>query len=231
MIAPYNADIKRSSKKVLLSSRLPRYSKKWKDLPSLLRNGLIHEFSDSQFGHIFAHGHDRESARRAMVVALKELEIRGEMRTTVEYAIRMLESDDYIHDRISTQWLDARIAHPKELKHLEAKSMPPCLVAGFKHFDAARTGFLDSLRIGQVPAKDAIIKSEKIELIYENIKYTMKCSRGGPNSVIISNDIQSEEVSIRLMSDGGYLLNIKGRRRRCTSNGYRWSNIHFHSRV
>jgi acetyl-CoA carboxylase / biotin carboxylase 1 len=184
-------------------------------------SGLIHEFSDSQFGHLFAHGKDRESARRAMVVALKELEIRGEMRTTVEYLIRLLESDDYIHDRISTQWLDARIAHQKELKHIEAKSIPACLVAicggavqGFQHFEAAREGFLENLRIGQVPAKDAIVKSENIELIYDNVKYTMKCNRSGPNSVIISNDIQSEEITIRLMSDGGYLLNIRGTSRR-----------------
>lgn len=188
---------------------------------SVNSSGLIHEFSDSQFGHLFAHGKDRESARRAMVVALKELEIRGEMRTTVEYLIRLLESDDYIHDRISTQWLDARIAHQKELKSIEAKAIPPRLVAicggvvqGFKHFEAARASFLESLRIGQVPSKDAIIKSEKIELIYDNIKYTMKCSRSGLNSVIISNDIQSEEISIRLMSDGGYLLNIRGTSRR-----------------
>lgn len=188
---------------------------------SVNSSGLIHEFSDSQFGHLFAHGKDRESARRAMVVALKELEIRGEMRTTVEYLIRLLESDDYIHDRVSTQWLDARIARQKELKSIEAKSIPPCLVAicggvvkGFKRFEAAREGFLENLRIGQVPAKDAIVMSENIELIYDNVKYTMKCNRSGPNSVIISNDIQSEEISVRLMSDGGYLLNIRGTSRR-----------------
>lgn len=188
---------------------------------SVNSSGLIHEFSDSQFGHLFAHGKDRESARRAMIVALKELEIRGEMRTTVEYLIRLLETDDYIHDRVSTQWLDARIARQKKLKQDESQAIPPCLVVlcggvvqGFKHFEAAREGFLENLRIGQVPAKDAIVKSENIELIYDNVKYTMKCNRSGPNSVIISNDIQSEEVTVRLMSDGGYLLNIRGTSRR-----------------
>ncbi len=42
---------------------------------SINNSGLIHEFADSQFGHIFAGGVDRESARRAMIVALKELQI------------------------------------------------------------------------------------------------------------------------------------------------------------
>ena len=54
-------------------------------------SGSIHEFADSQFGHIFASGADRESARRAMVVALKELQIRGDIRTTTEYIIKMLQ--------------------------------------------------------------------------------------------------------------------------------------------
>jgi len=43
---------------------------------SINSSGNIHEFADSQFGHIFASGPDRESARKAMVVALKEMSIR-----------------------------------------------------------------------------------------------------------------------------------------------------------
>ena len=44
--------------------------------------GGLHEFADSQFGHIFAYGLDREESRKNMVVALKELSIRGDFRTT-----------------------------------------------------------------------------------------------------------------------------------------------------
>ena len=84
---------------------------------SIDSSGLVHEFADSQFGHVFAHGPDRESARRlttsvaqcnystltifimclysamcrAMVVALKELEIRGEIRTTMEYIVNLMQ--------------------------------------------------------------------------------------------------------------------------------------------
>ena len=47
--------------------------------------GGVHEFSDSQFGHCFALGETREIARRNMVLALRELSIRGDIRTTVEY--------------------------------------------------------------------------------------------------------------------------------------------------
>ncbi len=43
---------------------------------SVKGGGAIHEFSDSQFGHLFAKGETREAAIRAMVVALKEVKIR-----------------------------------------------------------------------------------------------------------------------------------------------------------
>jgi biotin carboxylase len=38
--------------------------------------GGVHEYADSQFGHLFAVGETREIARRNMVLALKELSIR-----------------------------------------------------------------------------------------------------------------------------------------------------------
>ncbi len=44
-----------------------------------------------QFGHLFARGDTREAAVRAMVVALKEVKIRGEIRTIVDYAVDMIQ--------------------------------------------------------------------------------------------------------------------------------------------
>ena len=42
--------------------------------------GAIHEFADSQFGHIFAKGPDRDAARRALQLALKNIAVDGEIR-------------------------------------------------------------------------------------------------------------------------------------------------------
>ena len=53
----------------------------------------MHEYADSQFGHIFASGPTREEARRALVMALKETFIMGEIRTTVEYLNELLETE------------------------------------------------------------------------------------------------------------------------------------------
>ena len=45
-----------------------------------------------------------------MGVALKEIKIRGEIRTIVDYATEMIQSPDFIGNNIHTGWLDSRIA-------------------------------------------------------------------------------------------------------------------------
>lgn len=52
-------------------------------------SGGLHEFADSQFGHCFAWGRTRDDARHAMIVALKELSIRADFRTTAEYLVKV----------------------------------------------------------------------------------------------------------------------------------------------
>ena len=45
-----------------------------------------------------------------MVVALKEVKIRGEIRTIVDYVVDMVQAPEFIGNRIHTGWLDSRIA-------------------------------------------------------------------------------------------------------------------------
>jgi acetyl-CoA carboxylase/biotin carboxylase 1 len=72
-------------------------------------NGGIHEYADSQFGHVFASGDSREEARQALVMALKEIDVRGDIRTTVEYLIKLLETPEFQANTIDTSWLDGII--------------------------------------------------------------------------------------------------------------------------
>lgn len=81
---------------------------------SMDSSGSIHEFADSQFGHLFANGVDREQARRNMVLALKELSIRGDISTTVDYISRLIELPDFIDNNIDTAWLDGIISENVE---------------------------------------------------------------------------------------------------------------------
>ena len=45
-----------------------------------------------------------------MVIALKELSIRGDFRTTVEYLIKLLETEQFQVNTFHTGWLDKLIA-------------------------------------------------------------------------------------------------------------------------
>ena len=62
-----------------------------------------------------------------MVVALKEVKIRGEIRTIVDYAIDMIQSPDFIHNNIHTGWLDSRIA--AHVSSLAAQHLQPACSA------------------------------------------------------------------------------------------------------
>jgi acetyl-CoA carboxylase/biotin carboxylase 1 len=44
-----------------------------------------------QFGHLFARGENREGALRNLVVALRDVVVRGEVRTILDYALDMLQ--------------------------------------------------------------------------------------------------------------------------------------------
>merc|ERR1719230_2072327 len=78
---------------------------------SVTADGGVHEFADSQFGHLFASGPTREIARKNPVMALKELFIMGEIRTTVEYLGELLETDEFKENTITTAWLDGILAN------------------------------------------------------------------------------------------------------------------------
>ena len=54
---------------------------------SVFGRGAVHEFADSQFGHIFSSGSTRESARKHLILALRDLTIYGAIRTTTQVCI------------------------------------------------------------------------------------------------------------------------------------------------
>lgn len=45
-----------------------------------------------------------------MVIALREMSIRSDFRTTVEYLTNLLETDNFMNNKIDTGWLDKRIS-------------------------------------------------------------------------------------------------------------------------
>ncbi|VDM75790.1 unnamed protein product [Strongylus vulgaris] len=74
--------------------------------------GKVHEFADSQFGHLFARElFSSHEAVSVMLCALQELELRASFASQVSYLVDMLKEPDFTENRFNTQWLDNRIAN------------------------------------------------------------------------------------------------------------------------
>jgi acetyl-CoA carboxylase/biotin carboxylase 1 len=73
-------------------------------------NGGFHKFPDSFFGlFLFAKIPTRESARKALVLALKEMKVRGDIHNSVEYIVKLLETEAFKENTIDTSLLDGII--------------------------------------------------------------------------------------------------------------------------
>jgi acetyl-CoA carboxylase/biotin carboxylase 1 len=147
-------------------------------------NGGIHEYADSQFGHLFASGPTREDARKALVLALKEIDVRGDVRTTVEYLIKLLETNEFKENTIDTSWLDGLIRE-KAVSVLVEPHTVALSAAIFRAHSIVKgqsKDLADALAKGQTSLQ-AIpsMLSFPIEITYDNIKYAFSAVTLGPN--------------------------------------------------
>mmetsp|Transcript_14027 Transcript_14027/g.20077 ORF Transcript_14027/g.20077 Transcript_14027/m.20077 type:complete len:2365 (+) Transcript_14027:253-7347(+) len=215
---------------------------------SMDSSGSIHEFADSQFGHLFANGPDREQARRNMVLALKELSIRGDISTTVDYISKLIELDDYVNNNIHTGWLDQLIQNGSLVEISSALSLGNssntggnsnnnssrgkkrdlsnhmyviigATVLSYDHCLSGEKQFEELLQKGQLPSQALLSMEHNLELILDNVKYRLRCTRIAPNTFSIIVLLPEEtrktsaisgfvETNVRLLSDGGYLISM-----------------------
>ncbi|KAJ0732929.1 putative ligase [Helianthus annuus] len=179
---------------------------------SVKSGGGIHEFSDSQFGHVFAFGESRALAIANMVLGLKEIQIRGEIRTNVDYTIDLLHAPDYAENKIHTGWLDSRIA-----MRVRAERPPWYLsvVGGALYKAAARSAFMVSdyvgyLEKGQIPPKHISLVNSQVSLNIEGSKYTIDMVKKGPGSYRLKMNQSEIEAEIHTLRDGGLLMQLDG---------------------
>ncbi|PIO06752.1 hypothetical protein AB205_0034720 [Aquarana catesbeiana] len=179
---------------------------------SVAAAGGLHEFADSQFGHCFSWGENREEAISNMVVALKELSIRGDFRTTVEYLIKLLETKSFQQNRIDTGWLDRLISEKVQAERPDTMLGVVCgaLHVADMSLRNSVSNFLHSLERGQVLPAHTLLNTVDVELIYEGNKYVLKVTRQSPNSYVVIMNKSYVEVDVHRLSDGGLLLSYDG---------------------
>jgi acetyl-CoA carboxylase/biotin carboxylase 1 len=174
--------------------------------------GGLHEYADSQFGHIFAYGMERSEARKSMVVALKELSIRGEFRTTVEYLIKLLEKPEFENNTLTTQWLDSLIAEGMTSERPDTTVAVVCgaVVKAHIAYETSMAKYKSVLDKGQVPSKDTLQTFFKSEFIYENVRYSFAMAKSSVYSFTLYLNGGRIFVGSRTLSDGGLLISLEG---------------------
>ncbi|KAI0841488.1 acetyl-CoA carboxylase [Hypoxylon sp. FL0890] len=173
----------------------------------------IHSFSDSQFGHIFAYGENRAASRKNMVVALKELSIRGDFRTTVEYLIKLLETEAFEENTITTGWLDELISNKLTAERPDPMLAVVCGATTKAHIasEAVIAEYRSGLERGQVPSKDILKTVFPIDFIYEGHRYKFTATRAAVDSYHLFINGSKCSVGVRALSDGGLLILLDGR--------------------
>ncbi|GLI78770.1 acetyl-coenzyme-A carboxylase [Penicillium ochrochloron] len=175
--------------------------------------GGIHSFSDSQFGHIFAYGENRSASRKHMVVALKELSIRGDFRTTVEYLIKLLETPAFEDNTITTGWLDQLISNKLTAERPDPIVAVICGAVTKAHLssEAGIEEYRKGLEKGQVPSKDVLKTVFPVDFIYEGSRYKFTATRAGLDSYHLFINGSKCSVGVRALADGGLLILLDGR--------------------
>lgn len=187
-------------------------------------SGGVHEFADSQFGHLFAWGETREASRRCLVLALKELSIRGDIRTTVEYLIKLLEMEAFRENKFDTAWLDSLIAEKvvAEKPPTDLAVVIGAVCRAHMDFSEKSEHFTKCLERGQLPPLDSSLVLFPVELIYDDVKYSFEVTRtdlsgfrvrlgkkhaeGGKKSVL---------ADLKILADGAKLVLADGRSHVC----------------
>nr|BAA25799.1 acetyl-CoA carboxylase [Rattus norvegicus] len=179
---------------------------------SVAAAGGLHEFPISQFGHCFSWGENQEEAISNMVVALKELSIRGDFRTTVEYLVNLLETESLQNNDIDTGWLDHLIAQrvQAEKPDIMLGVVFGALNVADAMFRTCITEFLHSLERGQVLPADSLLNIVDVELIYGGIKYVLKVARQSLTMFVLIMNGCHIEIDAHRPNDGGLLLSYNG---------------------
>ncbi|KAL5230766.1 hypothetical protein ABZP36_029542 [Zizania latifolia] len=179
---------------------------------SVKSGGAIHEFSDSQFGHVFAFGESRSLAITNMVLGLKEIQIRGEIHTNVDYTVDLLNVAEYRENKIHTGWLDSRIA-----MRVRAERPPWYLsvVGGTLYEASSRSSsividYVGYLSKGQIPPKHISLVNLTVTLNIEGSKYTIETVKRGPRSYTLRMNGSELEAEIHSLRDGGLLMQLDG---------------------
>jgi acetyl-CoA carboxylase/biotin carboxylase 1 len=172
-----------------------------------------------------------------MVLALKELSIRGDISTTVDYIGKLIEREDFVENKIDTSWLDRiiqeggiKVAPTSKRTSRGGDSTTATGSGGAANDDtlvvigaavvaydqcAGNEGtFLELLERRQLPSLGLRRMIRDVQLKLDGVKYKLRCTRTGNGKFGISvadNTVKSASSTVHMLSSGGRLISTGGK--------------------
>ena len=177
--------------------------------------GGVHQFADSQFGHLFAHKPSRDEATTLLVQALGELSIRGEIHNNTKYLMHLLEKDTFRADAHDTAWLDGLIAaKDRAAGELKDHLVVVCgaVVRASRRHQELEQRVVDALTRGVPPeAWMTNLSEHAFELIFKDIKYSLRVTMGSHTLFYVHvNGVPVCEAEVLVLQDGGLKVLLGG---------------------
>ena len=176
-------------------------------------SGGVHQFADSQFGHVFAIKPSRAEAITLLTHALSELSVRGEIHCNKAYLGELLEKPRFVADEHDTAWLDGLIAANDRAEPLPDHVVVACgavLQSSRRHqkLEADVASFLNR----GVPPETSMtnLSDHKFELIYNDIKYSLRVSMGSETLFYLHINGALIEAEVIELHDGGLKVLLDG---------------------
>ena len=183
-------------------------------------SGGVHQFADSQFGHVFAHKNTRDEAGVLLSQALGELSVRGEIHCNVKYLRSLIEKDTFQQDAHTTAWLDGLIAakdRPADREGLTDHLVVMCgaVMRAHTRHQELEARVVDALTRGVPPeAWMTNLSEHAFELIYADVKYALRVTQGSPTLFYVRvNDKPACEAEVLTLANGGLKVLVGGRAR------------------
>lgn len=177
---------------------------------SVTSNAFIHDYSDSQFGHVFSCGASRPQAIKNLGDALQNTQISADFRTNVNFVTSLLAKEEFVSNQFSTSWLDEMIKRkisPHLKNPLVAAICAAAIIAETK-MRLSQQYILDSLQKRQYPTQDQLKSSVGCKFVYKNIGYEFQVHQTSKNTLKLVSLGQELNVSFQRSADGIYLIAI-----------------------
>ena len=153
-----------------------------------------------------------------MLNALQELQLQSKFPVTVPYLISLFKDSEFETNEINTSWLDRRIAakkHTVELPPLPMAVAYGAMLIAHSRITEAFSRFSNSISRGQILQPSELTETHQVELIYNNVKYSVTATRISTTEYSVKMNGCSVLVEYRELRNGTLLLKYNERSHPC----------------